>query len=297
MMKVKAYLAAILIFNGFVSYNVQAIMGPKRWAQCAFRPGKYECTSKEKAYARKWLAGASVIVIATIVAGIGIKMTTKEIRESKEKAGREERAGKPKESVKAAGGNIQQHIKALRELAKEISNLDTEYIEISGRFRNPVGHMTDIYTLNIMRDPEVIKSDLDELGVFFSDNKKRMSSTENQEVSDLINKSNNIIKNYSRRNLEDLQQLVMGNLSERLNERLTIDGQEIKSKLELSPDENKFYWYEVIGFDSFPNEYEAGKALIMLYITHTENTKIQTVLTEADKGFQKAKARGDFKFK
>ncbi len=164
MMKVKAYLAAILIFNGFISYNVHAIMGPKsnahafmgpkRWAQCAFMPGKYECSVEEKKKARKWLAGASVIVISAIAAGLGIKMTKDEIKKRKQSAQQDpEGVGEP---TQAAEYDIQPKIQAFRDLSKKASDLSTQFKEITERAKIDVSErdikqlQEDINTLNGM---------------------------------------------------------------------------------------------------------------------------------------------------
>ncbi len=165
MMKVKAYLAAILIFNGFISYNVHAFMGPKRWAQCAFMPGKSKCSVEEKKKARKWLAGASVIVIAAIAAGIGIKISRDEIKKRKQaelKAAGMQAIEAVAEKEELMEELIQENMQTLSELAQEAFEFSTRFKPIEERAklhfdkRASVDIMNDIYTLESRRNPDAI---------------------------------------------------------------------------------------------------------------------------------------------
>ena len=73
----------ILSFLLFLSSSMQALT-PKRWAQCAFRPKKHNCSTKERSTAKKWLIGSSIAAVGAAAAASGIAVTPSLIRAQKE---------------------------------------------------------------------------------------------------------------------------------------------------------------------------------------------------------------------
>ena len=203
MMKVKAYLAAILIFNGFISYNVHAFMGPKRWAQCAFMPGKSKCSVEEKKKARKWLAYTSVIVISAIAAGIGIKMSKDEIKKTKQAAQKaDERSEVAEKRLEVA--EIAENIEALKKLENEAWQLKEQSEKINSLRKE--GNYSELekeikVSMSMgMRTRDEIRDEVNVRSTFLQGKMDKMSPDDRNNVQRLIKSVNHAIYLIWQRN-------------------------------------------------------------------------------------------------